>query len=177
MNHSRILLVFMLSLFFTGCASMQETDPAKQNTITRIFAGATGMDARTLSIMQSKLDKLEVQAKSIGEDLVFYQSELYAIKKDMNKFELTEKQLASLNDDIKRLEAEAENLDRQNRRNKEMIAQKESDIESKDTEKDKLENEIASINSNVERVDKQANIVRDGIKNIAKRRLSFSNKD
>lgn len=175
MNTNKLLIICICSLLFAGCTSTN--DPAKRTTFDIFTDPITGKGAKALAQMEAKLNELDAQAESIGMDILFYQAELDGIKKDLAKLEIPTKELEAINAEIARLENEASTLDDRNRQNKEMVSQRKDDISKSDVEAKQLEGEIDTLNKRVETVDKQADIVRNGIKDLARKRVLYASKD
>lgn len=118
----QLVMVFAIA----GCVST--TDPSKQSTFERIVAGATGLDEKTLAEMSKALANLKSQTASIEESLDYYRSQLYLVKKNFNRLDLTEKELAQLKIEMTQLETQTKELEQLNNAARRTIQQKNSEI-------------------------------------------------
>lgn len=113
MNKLYKLGVVLLSIVVVGCAV--SADPTEQSTSDRIWASVSGLDEKTIASMQEKLDGLNSRVKGIDEEVDYYMSQLYLVKKELSSYELTEQQLTDLQLEIEEVEKQTLALNQKNK--------------------------------------------------------------
>ncbi|CAD5260310.1 conserved exported hypothetical protein [Alteromonas sp. 38] len=172
MNKLYKLGVVLLSIVVVGCAV--SADPREQSTSDRIWASVSGLDEKTIASMQEKLDGLNSRVKGIDEEVDYYMSQLYLVKKELSSYELTEQQLTDLKLEIEEVEKQTLALNQKNKDSALLIKQKNAQLQEKEGSKDELVEDLKQLDSQVGSVESQVGIVSTGIKDIVAMRTRYS---
>ncbi|WP_218397783.1 hypothetical protein [Alteromonas lipotrueae] len=172
MNKLYKLGVVLLSIVVVGCAV--SADPREQSTSDRIWASVSGLDEKTIASMQEKLDGLNSRVKGIDEEIDYYMSQLYLVKKELSSYELTEQQLTDLKLEIEEVEKQTLALNQKNKDSALLIKQKNAQLQEKEGSKDELVEDLKQLDSQVGSVESQVGIVSTGIKDIVAMRTRYS---
>lgn len=172
MNKLYKLGVVLLSIVVVGCAV--SADPGEQSTSDRIWASVSGLDEKTIASMQEKLDGLNSRVKGIDEEVDYYMSQLYLVKKELSSYELTEQQLTDLKLEIEEVEKQTLALNQKNKDSALLIKQKNAQLQEKEGSKDELVEDLKQLDSQVGSVESQVGIVSTGIKDIVAMRTRYS---
>lgn len=172
MNKLYKLGVVLLSIVVVGCAV--SADPREQSTRDRIWASVSGLDEKTIASMQGKLDGLNSRVKGIDEEVDYYMSQLYLVKKELSSYELTEQQLTDLKLEIEEVEKQTLALNQKNKDSALLIKQKNAQLQEKEGSKDELVEDLKQLDSQVGSVESQVGIVSTGIKDIVAMRTRYS---
>lgn len=172
MNPFNKVAAVMLSVMVVGCAV--SADPREQSTGERIWASISGLDEKTIASMQEKLDTLNSRVKGVDEEVDYYKSQLFLVKKELSTYELTEQQLADLKQEIAQVEQQTLALDQQNKDSAQLIKNKNAQLREKEGSQDELVNDLKKLDSQVNSVEKQVGIVSTGIKDIVAMRARYA---
>ena len=172
MNKLYKLGVVLLSIVVVGCAV--SADPTEQSTSDRIWASVSGLDEKTIASMQEKLDGLNSRVKGIDEEVDYYMSQLYLVKKELSSYELTEQQLTDLQLEIEEVEKQTLALNQKNKDSALLIEQKNAQLQEKEGSKDELVEDLRHLDSQINSVESQVGIVSTGIKDIVTMRTRYA---
>lgn len=165
MRLSRPLTVIVVCALLSACAVSSK--PEEQSSWDVVVGSSTGQYEELLSQMRQRLDVLTERSQGIEQTLLDYQGQLFAVKRELNKYELPENERKQLQAQIASLQQQTRSIEAMNRENQRLIKQREIEVEAKDTEKKQLANDIKAVEAQVTTVEKQTIAIEDGIKQIA----------
>lgn len=165
MNNLHLILVILITLAMTGCAVSKR--PEEQSTWGVVVGSTTGQYNKFLNAMQQRLDALTERTKGVDQLLDDAKAQLFFAKRDLETYEISERERDQLKTEISKLESQTNEIDQLNTLSKALIVNRESEIAEKEIEQEKLQSEIESVEQQMQHVEKQANTFEDGIKRIA----------
>ncbi|MEP4889051.1 MAG: hypothetical protein ABJV04_03420 [Aliiglaciecola sp.] len=165
MSYSKLIFLIAFSAGLTSCAVSQK--PEEQSSMDVIIGSSTGQFETFIKEMRIRLKGLNERANGISQVLDDYNAQLYLAKRDLEKYQISEKERDKLQAEIASFQLQTEEINRLNQQSQALIAARESEIEQKSFEQNELKSSIETAEKQLSNVEKQTIVIEDGIKRIA----------